>query len=86
MASTNCGIGHGVFSKTADCDYTTTSLYIKSNPSQPSIYANQTFRQMVSLGSIFLLPVLIQRIRNFCQPRPVLDLFQQFKRHPEMFN
>ncbi|MGA2242132.1 MAG: hypothetical protein ABSH11_08845 [Verrucomicrobiota bacterium] len=35
---------------------------------------------MVFLGGISLLPVLIQRIRDLRQPRPVLDLFQQFRR------
>jgi len=35
---------------------------------------------MTFLGCIPLSPVLIQRIRDFCQPRPVIDLFQLFRR------
>ena len=37
-------------------------------------------RQMFSFGRVPLLPVLIQRIRDFCQPGSVLNLFQQFRR------
>ena len=37
-----------------------------------------TIRQTVSLGAIFLLPVLIQRVRDLGQLRPVLNLFQYF--------
>jgi len=43
----------------------------------------QTIRQKVFLGCISLLPVLVQRIRDFCQPCPVFNLFQQFLRGKE---
>ena len=36
------------------------------------------------LGGISFLPMLIQRIRDFCQPCPVSDLFQQFRRGKEL--
>jgi hypothetical protein len=32
---------------------------------QPSICADRTFRQVILLGSIFILPVLVQRIREY---------------------
>jgi hypothetical protein len=44
----------------------------------------QAIRQTIFLGGISLLPVLIQRIRDLRQPRPVFDPFQQFRRGKEL--
>ena len=44
----------------------------------------RTIRQMIFLGGISHLPMLIQRIRDLRQPRPVFDLFQQFRRGKEL--
>jgi hypothetical protein len=34
----------------------------------------------VHLGCVSLLPVLIQRIRDLCQPRPIFNMLQQLRR------
>jgi hypothetical protein len=40
----------------------------------------RTIRHTIFLVGIYFLPMLIQGIRDFCQPCPVLNLFQQFQR------
>ena len=45
-----------------------------------TIRANHPSGQPLFLIGIPLLPVLIQRIRDFRQPCPIFDLFKQFRR------
>ena len=43
-----------------------------------------TLRRSIFLGGISLLPMLVQRICDFGQPGPVIDLFQQFRRSEKL--
>jgi len=38
---------------------------------------------VLTFGRIFLLPVLVQRVRDLDQPSPIFDLFTQFQRGKE---
>jgi len=44
----------------------------------------RTIRQTIFLGGILRLPVLVQRIRDLGQPRPIFGQFQQFQRGKEL--
>ena len=49
------------------------------------VAVRQPIRWTIFLRGISLLPVLVQRIRNFSQPRPVFDLFLQFRRGKTLY-
>src|ERR1035437_5651366 len=58
----------------------TNDFSTQNHAGRPRIRIPGFVRQVLPFGGIFVLPVLIQRIRDFCQPRPIFDLFQQFRR------